>query len=259
MNAAARRLPGLGAMLSEGLSATFGDVKGLLGYALPLTVVIAAVWSYSDLTGKDLPTATNVFIEIGLAYTAFYWQRRYLLGPEATSPRGDDARELSKALNRQAGRYVVRAAGLYLVLGVAGLLLSIPLVSSLLEQERYEEAIVFAAPVFLILIIPAGPFLLVFPSIAAGKPIGWGQSWRLARGRGFRLGVLALLCMLPIVAFTVAFALFVPMGLQDSPAGAIVVNVAIAALRVLGMLVALTAAAFLYRCATEPTDLSAFD
>ncbi len=241
-----------GALLQEGFSATVRDRKGLVLFALPAAAFLAIAWTFADrMEGQS--TVMTILVELGLAYIAFFWQRRYLLGPEGARPQGPDKREAQREINRLAGRYVGRTAVYYLAIVVLALVISFPLFAPFIDDDPAE-----AVPVFLMIVFPvagvlmvvSAPFLLAFPACASGTRMGWGEAWRLGRGHGLKLGVVVVLFGTPTLLFTAAYLFLAPITLQDSMAGLILFNVGIALLRIGGMCMALINTAYLYQCLT---------
>lgn len=253
-------MTGLGVLLREGVSATLRDRRGLLIFGLPSVVFIALAGAAAERF-VDRATLIMVLVELGLEYVAFFWQRRYLLGPNAAVPAGEDRREEQREINKLAGRYVGRAAVFFLCLVVLALMLAFPLFAPFLREDDPRSVAAFVAILVLVvaaLMLMGARLLLVFPACAAGMRLGWGDAWRLGRGHGLRLGFVVLLFAAPAVLFAAAYALLVPPALQASMAGNLLFDTVVAVLRIGGMFMALVSAAYLYRQLTVGVDAETF-
>jgi len=236
-------LPGFGAMLHEGVRGTLSDRKGLWMYGGILVAAMATVWSFQDMRESESSSSLSMGIEIALAYLAFYWQRRYLLGPGAEDVKDKADKEGRRSLNSLAFGYVVRAGFLYFLIAIVTVGVALPLIYPMIEQGQVEMAVASAVPVFAVVTLLTARFRLGFPAYAAGEPIGWAASWRLCKGRGSLLGLVVVLTYFPMLVMTVAFVCLVPLSFQDGITEIIVFNILMAMFRVLGLFVALTAAA----------------
>lgn len=252
---------GFGNLLHEGFTATLRDRRGLLMFALPAALLLALAWTILDRIEVNA-TAVSVTVELGLAYIAFFWQRRYLVGPEASPLQGEERREQQREINKLAGRFVGRAAVYYIVLTILALIISFPVFMPFLEENDPQTVFVFVAIVLCVvalLMIVSARFLLAFPACAAGIRMGWGEAWRLGRGHGLRLGLVVVLFGLPLALYAVGFVLLLPKAFQASLPGLILLNTGIAVLRIGAMFMGLTSAAYLYRELTTKVEAEVFD
>jgi hypothetical protein len=253
-------MTGLGALLREGVTATIQDRRGLLIFALPAAVFMALAWTAADRFA-DRAALITVLVELCLAYVAFFWQRRYLMGHDEAAPEGEARREQQREINRLAGRYVGRAAVFFLTIVVLALMLAFPLFAPFLREDDPDTVLVFLVILVLVvaaLLLAGARFLLAFPACASGTRMGWGDAWRLGRGHGLSLGFVVLLFSAPAVLFAVAYALLAPLTWQETVAGQLLLDSVVAVLRIGGMFMALVSAAYLYRQLTPTVDADAF-
>jgi hypothetical protein len=251
---------GFGRLLHEGFTATLRDRQGLLMFALPAALLLALAWTVMDRIEINA-TAVSVTVELGLAYIAYFWQRRYLVGPDLKVLQGEERREHQREINKMAGRFVGRAAVYYITLTILALIISFPIFMPFLQEDDPQTVFVFVVivlGVIALLMILSARFLLAFPACAAGIRMGWGEAWRLGRGHGLRLGVVVVLFGLPMAVYAVGWVLLLPEAFQASLAGQGLFNAGIAVLRIGGMFMGLTSAAYLYRQLTARVDAEVF-
>ncbi len=248
----AKDLPGIFSLLAEGVRSTFSDRRGLLLYGLLGTLGLSAAWSVDDLTEFLNSTATWIAAEFAVIFLAFQWQRRYLVGvgSESWGAWDEDAMKVSELFMAYTTRCLL-LFGSFAILPAAVVLLFL--------SDHLDVAVLWGLPVSLVLFIATGRFLLVFPAYASGKRMRWSESWSLSRGCGLRLGSAVVLTCLPVVPILGILFFVLPISFQESATGVVVVNLLGAATRILGMLVALSTTAYLYKRLTEPVDVSAFD
>ncbi len=249
----ARDLPGIAGLLAEGIRSTFSDRRGLLLYGVLATLGLTVAWSIGDLTEFLGSEMLSPAIEFGLVFLAFQWQRRYLVGAEWEGWGGLDE-DAKKDVYRLLFVYEMRGLLLYGSIAIVAVAVVFPFLS-----DHPDVAVILTVPVILVLFVATARFLLVFPAYASGKRLRWLESWNLSRGCGLRLGSAVVLTHLPVVAILSTSIFVLPISFQESATGVIVINLLFAATRILGMLVALNATAYLYKRLTEPVDASAFD
>ena len=244
--------PTFNEILREAVFGTLSDRRGLLGYGVPASALLAAASTMGILGGVIFGIGGVIFFVafrycamIALVIISFYWQRRYLLGPGFDSAR-------MKLLNGYFWRAVLFYGIFYSILSTLDFMLSFPLPP---EDYRYNDNVVFDENTLLLdfafcsLAILSARFLLVFPSIAVGRPISWRESWKLAGNRGFHLGIVIVLLDTPWLVFeALALSTF-----QDNTAGIVVYIVVSSFLSVFAMLMALVASAFLYKSTARTT------
>ncbi len=166
-----------GNLLHEGVTATLRDRKGLAMFALPAALLLALAWTILDRIEVNA-TAVSVTVELGLAYIAYFWQRRYLVGPELKILQGEERREQQREINKLAGRFVARAAVYYITLTILALIISFPIFMPFLQEDDPQTVFVFIVIVLGVvglLMLVSARFLLAFPACAAGNPHGLGR------------------------------------------------------------------------------------
>ncbi|MBC6441291.1 MAG: hypothetical protein GDA49_12980 [Rhodospirillales bacterium] len=247
--------PGAGEMLREGLRATLADRRGLLIYGLPAGLLLAGTWTLFALDGTARSSAVNFGLEFVLAIVAFRWQRRYLLGPgsENTAVSSDQ-----RSIARLLFAYVFRAGLLYIVLAIATMGLTIPIVQTLAASDNTGLIMAVAIAALSALTLIAARFFLVFPSIAAGHVLRWTESAALASDRPMSLAFAIIASYLPILIVALIF-LALPEAFRDSTPGTVLLNVVLAAARIGGMFVALLAVAHCFRCVVTAPGRAALD
>ena len=242
--------PAFNEILREAVFGTLSDRRGLLGYGVPTATLLAALTI--DMLGMFGATVGAMVgatygATIALIIISFYWQRRYLLRPEFDPVR-----------IKLLGSYFWRAALFFGILYNIPYILVFTLSFSFSPEDYWHNGDIVVDhfvdhasdqnPLLLnfvlySLIILSGRLLLVFPSIAVGRPISWRESWKLAGNRGFHLGIVIALLHTPSLAFEY-LALF---AFQDGTAWIVTYNVVSSFLEVLTTLMALVASAFLYK------------
>lgn len=251
----------VGALLREGVLATLSDIKGLMLFGLPAAALIGIGWTVEVLF-EEMPPVMTVVAELGLAYIAFLWQRRYLLGTLGATPQGSYRREEHHDFHRLAFRYIWRTAIFYLGAFLLTLLVGFPLVILFLFNATPENFFLFNAGFLAVLGLPillGARFLLTFPACAVGVRMSWKEAWRLGKGHGLRLGLVLILFMLPFALFLLGFAKFVPPLFQENLMGLGLLNIGLGLLRVAGTFMALVSVAYLYRQLTTGVDAEVFD
>lgn len=238
--------PTFNEILREAVFGTLSDRRGLLSYGVPASALLAVALTIGMLGGVIFGTIF-VGVMIALVIISFYWQRRYLLGPEFDPVR-----------MRLLGSYLWRAAVLFVALFVLASILSSPFFPGDYWSEDYYNDVVFDETVLITMLVScpltilSGRLLLVFPAVAVDRPISWRESWKLAGNRGFHLGIVMVLLSAPSLVFE-ALALF---AFQDNTAGIVVYIVVSSFLSAFAGLMALVASAFLYKstaCTTAST------
>lgn len=272
------RLPSIAGLLREGIFSTFSDHRGLLHYGMITTLALTAVW----YLGNSL--MATVGGELGLVVVAFCWQRRYLVGPGKEGLHfcrwDDEARRFAGLVLAYVLRAVVLFGAMMVVVYALGpatiTLLSLhvclgpeefvdPAAVTLVDAfSHFSEchSLVAGSVHFLAypaLVVATARFLLVFPAYASGARMRWLQSWTLCRGLGLRLGVVLLLLAWMPERAVAALYFFLPVTVQESIVGDVVITFLIAGARVLGLLVALNVTACLYKRLTVPVNVSASD
>lgn len=238
--------PTFNEILREAVFGTLSDRRGLLSYGVPTSALLAVALTIGMLGDVIFGTIfVGVMIAIALVIISFYWQRRYLLGPEFDPVR-----------MRLLGSYLWRAAVLFVALYVLAFILSSPFFpGDYWSENYYNDVVVFDGTMLTMtlisypLIILSGRLLLVFPAVAVDRPISWRESWKLAGNRGFHLGIVVILLDTPWLVFeALALSTF-----QDNTAGIVVYIVVSSFLAGLAMLMALVASAFLYKSTARTT------
>ncbi len=259
--------PTIAGLLREGIRSTFSDRRGLLFYGLMPALLLTAAWYIDDLkVFGDVAghfQLMSIGAQFGLCALAFAWQRRYLIGPERdTRPpswSGDDGYWRVSGL---ALVYMLRAVLLFgtikftdaavMTVFEHGFQGAVP------EDAAFLPGLLVGSLLYMataLLYVATARFLLVFPAYASGKRMSWLQSWRLCKGHGLRLGVAVVLTWLPEIAIVeLSFGLLVPV--PGGIAGEVILDLLIAGSQVLGLLVALSMTACLYKRLTEPAGLS---
>ncbi len=234
--------PTFNEILREAVFGTLSDRRGLLCYGVPTSALLAAA-SAIDMLGGIISGAT-LGAMIALVIISFYWQRRYLLGPEFDPVR-----------MRLLGSYFWRAVLLFVAFFALAFILSSPFFPEDSWSEDYYNDVVFDETVLITMLVScpltilSGRLLLVFPAVAVDRPISWRESWELAGNRGFHLGIVMVLLSAPSLVFE-ALVLF---AFQDNTVGIVAYIVISSFLLVFAMLMALVASAFLYKSTARTT------
>lgn len=235
-------VPTFNEILREAVFGTLSDRRGILGYGVLTSALLAAASAIDRLGGIIFGATFGAMIALVIIF--FYWQRRYLLGPEFDPVR-----------MRLLGGYFWRAVLLFVVFYALAFILSSPFFPEDYWSEDYYNDVVFDETVPIIglfacpLTILSGRLLLVFPSIAVDRSISWKESWKLAGNRGFHLGIVIVLLSVP----SLAFESLAPSAFQNSTAGIVAYSMVSSFLSVFAMLMALTASAFLYKSTARTT------
>lgn len=126
------------------------------------------------------------------------WSRLVVLGRDNADTR------LSFSIRAAEWRYLYREILLLLavvMLGIALFIAALLAGCALFPHCNMDELAEMAAPfmnAFLVLVLLCFARLtLVFPAVAVGRVATFGDSWRLAKGNGFRLALLMLIVLLP--------------------------------------------------------------
>lgn len=257
MNSSSR--VGISAMIGGGI-ASLADLRGLLSIGLPMAIVAAALWSFADANPDKSPTAVTMGVEVGLAFVAMYWQRRLLIGAEPMLRRRTDS-EIAAVPAPLTRGYLWRGVALCVAVIAPAVGVSLFLVASRLDGSDADflriavPSIVLCAVMALVL----GRFFLVFPSLAEGKPMGFGDAWRMGRGQGLKLGLMLILLTLPELVMISAFVLLVPETFLATFPRIVVLNLFLALVRVATTLVTAAGLAIAWRGLSANDIENSFD
>jgi len=218
-----------------------------LKLGLPLAAIIAAFWTATDLWPDSGLAVGMVGVELGLATTAMYWQRRVILWPVTLERvfmrHGPDA--------PLRGRYLLRAVLLAAVLWFVPIIVALVVVpfdlNSVTRSPEDGSALLamvgVALAVAVVILFAVSRTLLVFPPLTVSHVVTIAQAWRLGRGYGARLATALILLTAPVLIVAL-----VPVDvLPDGIVGMALINGLIAVVRVATALAAAASVAVVYR------------
>lgn len=179
---------------------TLANLQGLVRIGVPWLLLSWAMLLLAR-TGPSLFEAlANLAVTLGVAAIAVAWHRHILLS-EPLSAR-------MAPLDARVARYFALTVLIAVAMGVLPLL-AIFTLSGGTGAPAVGSASLILVPAFLIACLYAALRLqLVFPATAIGdQAMGFGRSWALTRGNGWRLFLGFLLVTMPVAGLAIALSL----------------------------------------------------